>query len=121
MAKRLLIVEDAEDICSTMMDLLETEGYEVKGVANGLEALRHLESTGALPDLILLDLMMPEMDGFTFRAEQRKRPRLANIPVLVMTAAADPQAKAKELGAQGILKKPFRDIETILDSIETSC
>jgi two-component system, chemotaxis family, chemotaxis protein CheY len=119
MAKRILIVEDAQDISSTMKDLLETEGYEVSGVANGLEALRHLESTRALPNLILLDLMMPQMDGYTFRAEQKKRRRLANIPVLVMTAAADPQAKAKELGAQGILTKPFRDIVTILDSIET--
>jgi two-component system chemotaxis response regulator CheY len=118
MAKRILIVEDADDISETMKELLETEGYEVACVANGLEALRHLESTKALPNLILLDLMMPQMDGYAFREEQTKHPNLASIPVLVMTAATDPQAKVKKLGAQGMLKKPFKDIATILDGIE---
>jgi two-component system response regulator MprA len=118
MAKSILIVEDAAEICSTMKELLETEGYEVTCAANGLEALRHLESTSALPDVILLDLMMPTMDGYAFREEQKKHPRLASIPVIVMTAATDPQARVKDLGTQGMLKKPFKDIPTILDSIE---
>ena len=118
MAKRILIVDDAVDICSTMQELLEAEGYEVTCTANGSEALRYLESTSALPDLILLDLMMPVLDGYAFRKEQKKDPSLASIPIVVMTAATDPQAKANELGAQGMLKKPFSDIATILESIE---
>jgi two-component system response regulator MprA len=118
MGRRILVVEDAAEICATMKDLLEMEGYEVTCAGDGLEALRHLESTKALPDLILLDLMMPRMDGYGFRAEQQKRPELSRIPVVVMTAANDVQAKAKALEPAGFLRKPFKDIQTILNSIE---
>ena len=118
MARRILILEDAEDICSTMKELLETEGFEVICVSNGLEAIQYLESTSTRPGLILLDLMMPVMDGYAFRTEQRKRPELSSIPVVVMTAATDPQAKVKDLEPEGLLKKPFKDIATILQSIE---
>jgi len=118
MARRILILEDAPDICSTMKELLEMEGIEVICASNGLEAIQYLESTSPRPDLILLDLMMPVMDGYAFRAEQRKRPELASIPVVVMTAATDLHAKVKDLEAEGLLKKPFKDIATILKTIE---
>jgi two-component system response regulator MprA len=118
MGRRILVVEDATEICATMKDLLEMEGYEVTCASNGLEALQHLESTSVLPDVILLDLMMPRMDGYSFRREQKKRPELSSIPVVVMTAANDVQAKAKALEPAGFLRKPFKDIETILNSIE---
>jgi two-component system response regulator MprA len=101
-----------------MKDLLEIEGYEVACAANGLEALQHLESSPTLPDLILLDIMMPGMDGYAFRTEQKKRPHFSSIPVVVMTAATDSLAKVNELGAHGLLKKPFKDIASILDGIE---
>jgi CheY-like chemotaxis protein len=116
--KRILIVEDAEPIAASMAELLHGEGYEVACAANGQEALQHLESAQPLPDLILLDLMMPLMDGYEFRAQQRRDPRLSNIPVLLMTAGGDIQAKARELEARGYLKKPFKDVITILDTIE---
>lgn len=116
--KRILIVEDAEPIAASMAELLHQEGYEVTCAADGQEALTHLESTQALPDLILLDLMMPLMDGYQFRARQMQDPRLSHIPVLLMTAGGDIQAKAKELDARGYLRKPFKDVITILTTIE---
>jgi CheY-like chemotaxis protein len=111
------LVEDAEDISSMMVELLADEGFDVASVPSGRRALAHLRSAPAVPGLILLDLMMPDMDGCEFRAEQKKDPRLAGIPVLLMTAAADPQAKVAELGVQGLLKKPFKDIESIVHAI----
>jgi CheY-like chemotaxis protein len=76
-----------------------------------------LDAAEQLPKLILLDLMMPVMDGYEFRAEQTRNPRISRIPVLLMSAGIDMQAKADELGAKGYLKKPFADIETILAAV----
>src|SRR5579885_2962773 len=111
MAKRILLVEDAEEIRETMAELLTDEGYEVSCAANGRDALAKLDNGDPLPAVILLDLMMPEMDGYQFRAAQQQNERLANIPVLLMTAGVDATAKARELGARGCLKKPFADID----------
>ena len=100
-----------------MVELLADEGFDVASVPSGREALAHLRSAQAVPGLILLGLMMPDMDGYEFRAEQKKDPKLAEIPVLLMTAAADPHAKVAELGVQGVLKKPFKDIDSIVDAV----
>jgi CheY-like chemotaxis protein len=62
--------------------------------------------------------MMPELDGYQFRKEQVKDPRLTEIPVVVMTAWADIESKAMQIGAKGYLKKPFVDIDTILSMVE---
>ena len=113
----ILIVEDAEEIASTMAELLGGAGYEVVCAANGRDALHHLRTAGALPGLILLDLMMPDMDGHEFRSAQTSDPRLAHIPVLLMSAGGDIVASARELGARGYLKKPFKDIDSILDAV----
>jgi two-component system chemotaxis response regulator CheY len=115
--KRILLVEDAEDIADSMTELLGDEGYEIANAREGEQALQMLRSADTLPDLILLDLMMPGMDGFAFREAQRKDPQLANIPVVLMSAGSDLAANARELGAQGHLAKPFKDIETILEVI----
>jgi CheY-like chemotaxis protein len=118
LSKRVLIVEDVEDIRSCVTDVLEDHGYRVACAADGVEALSWLQAAKELPDVILLDLMMPRMDGYQFRAEQSADARLSSIPVLLMTAAGDCDAKAREVGACGFLKKPFRDIETILGEVE---
>lgn len=115
--RRILVVEDAEDISSMMVELLADEGFDVESAPTGRQALAHLRSAPTVPGLILLDLMMPDMDGYEFRAEQKKDPKLAAIPVLLMTAAVDPQAKVAELGVQGLLKKPFKDIDSIVHAI----
>jgi CheY-like chemotaxis protein len=117
LVKRILIVDDAEEILATMAEFLRDEGYEVACALSGRDALRVLQATQALPDLILLDLMMPDMDGHEFREEQQRSSRLSHIPVLLMSAGTDLMTRAVELGARGYLKKPFRDLPTILDAI----
>jgi len=116
--RHILIVEDSPDVQSLLSLFLAGEGYHIGFADNGLRALEYLnQQTNALPQVILLDLMMPEMDGFRFRQEQVKIPRIAKIPIVVMTADADGQAKADAVGAHAFLKKPFLDLETILSTI----
>lgn len=116
-SKRILIVEDAEDIQFLLTQLLEAEGYQVDYVANGQEAIEFLTSSEHLPGLILLDLMMPVMNGYQFREVQEKHAQIASIPVLLMTAGGDIQSKSIKAGAKGFLKKPFVDIPTILETV----
>lgn len=101
----VLLVEDDEDIRGDLGALLEEEGFDVLTAAHGGEALSALRS-GARPDVILLDLMMPTMDGWTFRAEQLADASISAIPVLLLTAAAADETRT--LGAQGCIQKPIR-------------
>ena len=103
----ILVVEDDFDIRDTMMQILEAEGYRVAGAANGLEALERLRG-GALPSLILLDLMMPVMNGWQFRAEQQGDPAISGVPVVVISADASILQKATSIHADGFLKKPIQ-------------
>jgi CheY-like chemotaxis protein len=104
----VLVVDDDADVRESIGDALEEEGYRVTSASNGKEALRLLKDDKIRPDIILLDIMMPEMDGWAFRAEQRKDPELASIPVLVFTAYGSPKDIAQELQAAGFLRKPLR-------------
>jgi CheY-like chemotaxis protein len=99
----ILVVDDDPDIRLTLSEVLENAGYCVASAANGEEALQFLRSSG-VPCLILLDLMMPRMDGYQFRAEQRKDPALATIPVVILTAGA---SQPDELEAVAVFRKPF--------------
>src|SRR5205814_8831977 len=84
---RILVVDDDPDIRDSLREVLEDEGYDVSCVGNGREALDHLKAASPRPCVILLDLMMPVMDGWQFRREQKKlEPELANIPLVVITA-----------------------------------
>jgi CheY-like chemotaxis protein len=102
----VLVIEDDRDIREIVMETLADEGYRTVAASNGREALAHLRSGAPLPGVILLDIMMPIMDGRTFRARQLEDPVLASIPVVVMTADADVAAIAIELRAALHLKKP---------------
>jgi CheY-like chemotaxis protein len=113
----ILIVEDDKDLRDTLCDALELEGYVAVCVENGQAALRHL-STGARPCMILLDLMMPVMDGWTFRRELMKDDSLAAIPVIVMTAA--PQARAGAVASQAILYKPLH-MSRVMQVVQEHC
>jgi len=86
----VLLVEDDGDLRDAMADTLEESGYSVAAVANGLECLEWLREAPQPPSLILLDLMMPVMDGWQFRIEQLKDPKLAGIPVVILSAMASP-------------------------------
>jgi CheY-like chemotaxis protein len=112
---RILIVEDDEDAREAMVALLQMKGYQAVPAGNGKEALDYLRRAPA-PDLILLDLWMPVMDGWQFRTEQAKDPRLAEIPVIVVTALSD----RTDVDADEIIAKPV-DVDRLLTSVNHYC
>jgi CheY-like chemotaxis protein len=113
----VLIVEDDADLREMMAQLLSLEGYRTQTVANGVEALDVLQR-GDRPDLILLDLMMPVMDGWEFRRRQIQDPRIADVPVVVLSAL-DP-SRAVDLAGAAFLKKPL-DFDRLLDLVRRFC
>ena len=107
MAKHhVLVVEDDVEIREAMLDVLADHGYAVAGAVNGRDALEKLEK-GPAPSLILLDLMMPVMDGRAFREEQLRMPSLAQIPVVVVSAYHDVAEHSRALNVEGHIKKPI--------------
>jgi CheY-like chemotaxis protein len=94
----ILVVDDDREVRDALTELLETDGYQVVVAANGVAALAAARR-GPAPCAILLDLMMPHMDGWDFRAEQRRDPALKNVPVVVITAAGfSPESVRAQLG-----------------------
>lgn len=117
--KSILVVEDDAATRDAVALVLEDEGYSVTGVANGQEALHHLRQA-APPNLILLDLMMPVMNGWEFRQQQTQDPALQAIPVLVISADRAVPQKAAALGAKDYLLKPI-DLEELLQAVQRCC
>jgi len=113
----ILIVEDDSDLRDMMSQLLTLEGYEPASAANGREALEYLRE-GHAPELILLDLMMPIMDGWEFRREQERDPDLARVPVVVLSALDE--QRAGDLRALAFLKKPL-DFDRLLSLVRQYC
>jgi CheY-like chemotaxis protein len=111
--EKILLVEDDQAIRETLCTMLEDEGYFVTTAENGRQALEALSSAPA-PDLIILDLRMPIMDGWEFRTLQKADPLLAGIPVLAISA--DGSAKAEAIDAAGYLHKPFSQ-EGVVDEV----
>jgi CheY-like chemotaxis protein len=105
MGPTILVIDDDQGIRDVLLEVLSTEGYRVATATNGREALSQLEDR-TLPSLILLDLMMPVMDGWQFRAQQSADPRLARIPVVILSADRRAKQAATLLGAAGCLVKP---------------
>jgi CheY-like chemotaxis protein len=101
----ILIIEDNTELGETLASFLEDLGYPVALAANGQEALSRLRSAPP-PGLILLDLIMPIMNGWVFRDEQRQDPALTAIPLVVMSIVDDIQRQAVALGAVSYLGKP---------------
>jgi CheY-like chemotaxis protein len=102
----ILVVDDDRDLRSILVEVLKDGGYTAVGASGGREALEIL-GRGPLPALILLDLMMPEMDGYEFRRVQRTHPPIAAVPVVILSAHANVQQAARELHADGYLSKPL--------------
>ena len=115
----ILVVDDDPDILETTRFVLECAGYRVSTAANGTEALTRLHAEAA-PCVILLDLMMPVMNGWEFRAEQARDPGLAAIPVIVVTGAGKAAPEAVSLGAACLLEKPV-DLTTLLSMVQLYC
>lgn len=107
----VLVVEDDLDIREVMRMVLEASGYEVLEAGDGAEAL--VVARAHRPRLILLDLMMPGMDGFQFRESQLRDPAIAAIPVVIVSGGGAVPEKAAELGAAGYLVKPT-DLQRLL-------
>jgi CheY-like chemotaxis protein len=114
----VIVVEDDPDLREMMAHLLAFEGFEPRVASNGQEALQLLHAEDPAPNVIVLDLMMPVMDGWTFRERQRRDASLANIPVIVVTAA--PQAAVGPLDVDEVLSKPV-DFDRLVDVIRTHC
>src|ERR1700737_4879182 len=113
----VLIVEDDEDLREMMAQLLTIEGFHTATVANGREALEYLHQS-VKPDVILLDLMMPVMDGWEFRRQQQADPALAPVPVIVLSALD--HGRTSDLEADAFLKKPL-DFDRLLSLVRTYC
>jgi CheY-like chemotaxis protein len=116
----VLVVDDDMDIRETFVEILEDHGCLVQSAENGEEALKWLRSAAELPCLILLDLMMPVMDGRAFRAEQENDPRLAHIPVVLVSAFRNLEDFASNLRAAAVLRKPPR-IAELVNTVESYC
>jgi DNA-binding response OmpR family regulator len=108
---RVLIIEDDRDIRDALEAVLEAEGHEVTCAGNGREGLA--DARTCMPDIILLDLMMPVMNGWQFRAEQKRDARISEIPVIVVTAFN----QVGELDVAAVILKPC-DVDEVVGAVE---
>jgi DNA-binding response OmpR family regulator len=116
----ILVVEDDEGIRAILIEFLTDEGYVACGAEHGADALAVLGGTTAIPRLILLDLMMPVMNGWNFRTRQRANPDWADIPVLVLTASPALLNQYGLMDVAGLLAKPL-DLGDLLVRVQQYC
>jgi len=114
----VLVVDDESGTRHALMRLLANEGYETVGAGDGREALRALEA--ATPDVILLDLMMPGMDGIELLEALQRHPDFNALPVVVLTALSDTHTvnRARQLGAKAYLVKASFSVAEMLDHVK---
>ena len=110
----MFVVDDDEWIHATLTMALEDEGYRVVAASDGREALAHLDRHR--PDVIVLDWMMPAMNGPIFAEELRRRGLRPGVPIIVLTADGNARGKAERIGAEGYLAKPF-ELDTLLEQV----
>jgi CheY-like chemotaxis protein len=115
----VLVVEDDAAVAKYMTFVLEDAGYNVALASNGLDALRYLE-THPPPSLILLDLIMPIINGWAFRAAQQRDSMFAAIPVVIMSAGTNDEIHARELGVAAYLAKPMTP-DTLVATVARYC
>ncbi len=115
--KRILLVDDEKDLVETVTFRLEGAGYEIIPAYDGLEAFE--KARLAKPDLIILDLMLPKMDGYKVCGLLKKDARYTKIPIILFSARAQEEDKklGEEVGADAYISKPF-DAKVLLDKIE---
>ncbi len=113
----VLVVDDDADIRDALLDLLGSEGYAAVGMSNGQEALDWLRNQGK-PCVILLDWMMPVMDGETFLLEQERDPAIAQIPVVIITASGN--TRLTGLKGRPLVRKPI-EVEKLMGAVQSHC
>ena len=113
MAKRVLIVEDEPNIAMALSFLLEQEGFAVSVVADGRKALDSLATDR--PDVVILDAMLPEIDGYEVLKALRRQPKTADLPIVMLTAKGQPQDRDAALGAgvDHFMTKPFANADLV--------
>jgi CheY-like chemotaxis protein len=114
----VLVVDDDEDICEALEIILQTRGYKCVIARNGEVALELMRSD-PLPEVVLLDMMMPVMSGEEFRLAQLADKRIADVPVIVMTADATAEDRAMSLGVSTFLRKPLR-IDELISAMQSA-
>ncbi len=119
-ADGVLVVEDDCAIRDVVREILESEGFGVRVAAHGADALAVLRASSPRPRVILLDLMMPVMDGWEFRRALKADPELARIPVVVVSADHMLEQKIASLAVEAWLPKPF-ELDTLLATISRLC
>jgi len=115
---RILVVDDEKDIRNLLRQVLEHAGYQVETAANGREALEMVERS--LPDLMLLDIMMPELDGWEVCRQVKSKQRTKHLPVILLTVRNQPLDKivgTEVVGADDYITKPF-DLDDLLARVE---
>jgi two-component system, chemotaxis family, chemotaxis protein CheY len=116
--KTVLIVDDSQDIRDAFTHILDYEGYIVATASNGQEAWDCLEKQR--PDLILLDLMMPVLNGWDFASKLRERSEFSDIPVVILSASVSNTPDINKIGVNGFIKKPV-DLENLLSTVNHFC
>ena len=114
----ILVVDDDADVCGMLEAFLGIQGFDVMTASNGRDALRKLRDQP--PSLILLDLMMPVMDGVEFSHHQQREPSLRHIPVVCLSARHDGGQTAARLGLAGFLSKPF-SLDAVMATVRGLC
>lgn len=104
---KILVVDDDREIRETVIEVLADAGYVAVGACDGADALEQLRGPDDDWCVVLLDLMMPNMDGRAFRAQQLKDPTIARVPVVIISATADVEQAAKELEVAAHCTKPL--------------
>jgi DNA-binding response OmpR family regulator len=112
--QRILVVDDREALLAAIQDILEIEGYTILTATDGMKALKVMEETR--PDLIVADILMPQMDGYAFYEAVRARQDWGSIPFIFLTAKAEREdvSKGIDLGAEEYITKPFDPQELLL-------
>jgi CheY-like chemotaxis protein len=117
--KRVLVVDDEHDIQEAIAEVLADEDYRAMAATNGRDALEQLHTMDEKPCVILLDMKMPIMNGFQFRAAQQADPALQSIPVIILTANFQ-AAEVADLGAAAFVRKPFNP-DALLETVNAAC
>jgi len=115
----ILVVEDDADIAEAMVAILEGEGYAVVHASDGEEALRVLRD-GLRPSLIVLDLLMPRMDGLQFRRVQQSDPNISRVPVVVVSGVAYMVNEIRSMGVARWFQKPV-DVDALIGAVSDLC